>query len=185
MGVENPRLYSETYYGTKHLAQDFIDDLEKSLAYLLHSSQLTQPEKYYLAKQLHTNLGRTALCLSGGASFAWYHFGVVKALLDAQLVPDVVTGSRCSTVSADFLSFSTHSADPFYSFRWCLGGCTDSNTDRQRAQKPPRTGSSLSHQSLRGLLSCLGTALVANRRPLRQSRMGPTLFLVRSTKPGL
>lgn len=95
VGVENPRLYSETYYGTKHLAQGFVDELERSLDYLLHSSQLTQPEKYRLAQHLNTNLGRTALCLSGGASFAWYHFGVVKALLDAKLLPDIVTGSKC------------------------------------------------------------------------------------------
>ena len=97
LGVENPRLYSETYYGTKNLAQDFIDELEKSLAYLLQTSHLTQSEKFNLAKHLHTNLGRTALCLSGGASFAWYHFGVVKALLDANLLPDVVTGSKSFT----------------------------------------------------------------------------------------
>ena len=70
VGVENSRLYSETYYGTKHLAQDFIDELHSSLQYLFQSSQLSQPEKYSLAKHLHTNFGRTALCLSGGASFA-------------------------------------------------------------------------------------------------------------------
>ena len=97
MGVENPRLYSETYYGTKHLAQGFIDELERSLAYLLHSSQLSPSEKYSFAQHLNTNLGRTALCLSGGASFAWYHFGVVKALLDAKLLPDIVTGSMSLT----------------------------------------------------------------------------------------
>ena len=70
VGVENSRLYSETYYGTKRLAQDFIDELHSSLQYLFQSSQLSQSEKYSLAKHLHTNFGRTALCLSGGASFA-------------------------------------------------------------------------------------------------------------------
>jgi len=87
VGVENPRLYSETYYGTKHLAQEFVDELYASLAYILHSSQVSQAEKYSFAKHLHTNFGRTAFCLSGGASFAWYHFGVAKALLDASLLP--------------------------------------------------------------------------------------------------
>ena len=92
-GVENPRLYSESYYGTKHLVQEFVDELYASLTYLLHSSQISQAEKYTFAKQLHTNFGRTALCLSGGASFAYYHFGVVRALLDASLLPDVITGT--------------------------------------------------------------------------------------------
>ena len=108
LGVENPRLYSETYYGTKHLAQDFIDELEKSLAYLLHSSHLTRSEKFNLAKHLHTNLGRTALCLSGGASFAWYHFGVAKALLDADLLPDVVTGSKQASLWYCVIRYSSN-----------------------------------------------------------------------------
>ena len=62
VGVENSRLYSETYYGTKRLAQDFIDELHSSLQYLLQSSQLGQSEKYTLAKHLHNNFGRTAFC---------------------------------------------------------------------------------------------------------------------------
>ena len=93
VGLENPRLYSETYYGTKHLAQDFVDELHASLAYLFRSPRLEKQAKYRLAKQLHTNFGRTALCLSGGANFAWYHLGVVKALLDRSLLPDIVTGT--------------------------------------------------------------------------------------------
>ena len=107
VGVENPRLYSETYYGTKHLAQEFIDELHASLAYLLHSHQLTKAEKFSLSRQLHTNFGRTALCLSGGASFAYYHFGVVKALLDASLLPDVITGTSGGALVAAFVATRT------------------------------------------------------------------------------
>ena len=71
VGVENPRLYSETYYGTKRLAQEFIDELHSSLQFLLQSTQLSQADKYSLAKYLHTNFGRTSLIFSGGAAFAW------------------------------------------------------------------------------------------------------------------
>ncbi|KAK4690148.1 hypothetical protein P7C71_g6576, partial [Lecanoromycetidae sp. Uapishka_2] len=107
VGVENSRLYSETYYGTKHLAQEFVDELHASLAYLLHSTQLSKSEKYSLAKHLHTNFGRTALCLSGGATFAYYHFGVVKALLDASLLPDVITGTSGGAIVAALASTRT------------------------------------------------------------------------------
>lgn len=108
VGVENPRLYSETYYGTKNLAQDFIDELHASLAFILRSPQLSQADKYAFAKHLHTNFGRTALCLSGGASFAWYHFGVVKALLDASLLPDVITGTSGGALVAALTSTRTN-----------------------------------------------------------------------------
>ncbi len=108
VGVENPRLYSETYYGTKNLAQCFIDELHASLAFVLRSPQLSQVDKYAFAKHLHTNFGRTALCLSGGASFAWYHFGVVKALLDASLLPDVITGTSGGALVAALTSTRTN-----------------------------------------------------------------------------
>lgn len=106
-GIENPRIYSETYYGTKHLVQDFIDELQKSLSFLLQSPRLRLGEKYSLSRHLHTNMGRTALCLSGGASFAYYHFGVVKALIDAALLPDVITGTSGGALVAALVATRT------------------------------------------------------------------------------
>ncbi|KAI4254890.1 MAG: hypothetical protein LQ352_002840 [Teloschistes flavicans] len=106
-GVENPRLYSETYYGTKHLAQSFIDELHASLRFLLQNSILDKAGKYSLAKHLNTNVGRMALCLSGGATFAYYHFGVVKALVDHSLLPEVITGTSGGALVAALVSTRT------------------------------------------------------------------------------
>jgi predicted acylesterase/phospholipase RssA len=103
-GIENPRLYSETYYGTKNLVQEFIDELEASLKFLIEGGTLNNAEKFALARHLHTNLGRTALCLSGGACFAYYHFGVAKALLDANLLPDVITGTSGGALVAALIA---------------------------------------------------------------------------------
>lgn len=69
VGVENPRLYSETYYGTKGLVQDFVDECRQCLETLYNSNQITNDEKRIFFKHLDTNYGRTALCLSGGATF--------------------------------------------------------------------------------------------------------------------
>ncbi|KAL8755741.1 MAG: hypothetical protein Q9184_004710 [Pyrenodesmia sp. 2 TL-2023] len=66
-GVENPRMYSETYRGTKNLAQAFIEELHAAIDLLLNHSLLKRSDKYTLAKHLHRNFGRTALCLSGGS----------------------------------------------------------------------------------------------------------------------
>ncbi|KAL8694420.1 MAG: hypothetical protein Q9218_000912 [Villophora microphyllina] len=106
-GVENPRLYSETYYGTKHLAQSFIDELHASLQFLLQDSKLDNTDKYALARHLHTSLGRNALSLSGGASFAYFHLGVVKALADHSLLPDVITGTSGGALVAALISTRT------------------------------------------------------------------------------
>ncbi|KAJ6260988.1 LOW QUALITY PROTEIN: hypothetical protein Dda_3653 [Drechslerella dactyloides] len=92
-GIENPRLYSQTYYGTKTLLQDYYDELERCLRILVDTDQLNLDEKRKLFKHLSKNLGRSALCLSGGACFAYYHFGVVRAHLDAGVIPNIITGT--------------------------------------------------------------------------------------------
>ena len=107
-GSENPRLYSETYYGTKELVQDYVDEMSTGLRFIFSSSQLTQAEKHDLAKHLSTNFGQTALCLSGGASFAWYHFGIAKALLDADLLPNIITGTSGGALVAALLATRTN-----------------------------------------------------------------------------
>ncbi|XXH04893.1 hypothetical protein Hte_011315 [Hypoxylon texense] len=108
VGVENPRLYSETYYGTKNLVQNFVDEVEKSTRFLIHTNQIPFEQKRALFKRMHANFGRTALCLSGGASFAYYHFGVIKALLEADLVPDVITGTSGGALVASLVATRTN-----------------------------------------------------------------------------
>ncbi|CAA9965395.1 lipid particle protein [Pyrenophora teres f. maculata] len=107
VGFENPRLYSETYYGTKDLVQKFVDEAEASLKFLLTTTQLDAENKRALFKHMGSNFGRTALCLSGGATFAYYHFGVAKALIDADLLPEVITGTSGGALVAALLCTRT------------------------------------------------------------------------------
>jgi len=100
VGVENPKLYSETYYGTKDLVQDFVEQIQQSLKTISESTQLSNEERQLFFKHLDTNHGRTALCLSGGATFAYYHFGVLKALLDTGNLPQIITGTSGGAVVA-------------------------------------------------------------------------------------
>ncbi|EPQ59500.1 patatin-domain-containing protein [Gloeophyllum trabeum ATCC 11539] len=99
-GIESPRLYSETFYGTKNLIEDYINEQEKALRYVLDTSHLSKEEKRRFFKTVNTNLGASALCLSGGASFGYYHLGVVKAFLDAGLLPRVITGTSAGGLIA-------------------------------------------------------------------------------------
>ncbi|KAK6078563.1 patatin-like phospholipase [Seiridium cupressi] len=108
VGVENARLYSETYFGTKNLVQNFVEEVEKSTRLLVNTTQLPLEQKQTLFKHLHANYGRTALCLSGGATFAYYHFGVVKALLEADLLPEVITGTSGGALVASLVATRTN-----------------------------------------------------------------------------
>lgn len=107
VGVENPRLYSETYIGTKDLVQGFVDQVEQSLKVVLNSDQVTNKDKEKFFKHLELNYGRTALCLSGGATFAYYHFGVVKALLDTGNLPNIITGTSGGALVAALVATRT------------------------------------------------------------------------------
>ncbi|OJD22476.1 hypothetical protein ACJ73_06173 [Blastomyces percursus] len=106
-GVGNPRLYSETYFGTKHLVQEFIDEVHASMRLILRTKDIPQETKEAFFKQLETNYGRTALCLSGGATFSYYHFGVVKALLDNGVLPDIVSGTSGGALVAALVATRT------------------------------------------------------------------------------
>ncbi|QGI62518.1 hypothetical protein CEK26_006481 [Fusarium fujikuroi] len=108
VGVENARLYSQTYYGTKNLVQNFLDEEEKCIKFLINTKQLEMEQKRVLFKHVYANYGRTALCLSGGAAFAYYHIGVVRALLDADLLPDVITGTSGGALVAALVATRTN-----------------------------------------------------------------------------
>ncbi|GAA5977072.1 hypothetical protein JCM10908_004846 [Rhodotorula pacifica] len=99
-GVESFRLYSESYYGTKNLVQEYLDEVSSSLEYVRGAppSALPTEEKSDFFRSIAKNLGASALCLSGGASFGYYHFGVVRALLDQNLLPRVITGTSAGAI---------------------------------------------------------------------------------------
>lgn len=107
VGVENPRLYSETYSGTKDLVQEYIDEVHAAIQVLTNSKLLSDEEKYRHFRHLDTNFGRTALCLSGGATFAYYHFGVVKALLDNGVLPEIISGTSGGALVAALVATRT------------------------------------------------------------------------------
>lgn len=74
----------------------------------MKTKQLNQEEKRVLFKHVNANFGRTALCLSGGAAFAYYHIGVLRALLDADSLPDVITGTSGGALIAALVATRTN-----------------------------------------------------------------------------
>ncbi|KAF9221996.1 patatin-domain-containing protein, partial [Gyrodon lividus] len=99
-GEASPRLYSETFLGTKNLIESYHDEQEKALQFVRESTELSNEEKKRFFKSTSTNLGTSALCLSGGASFGYYHTGVVKAFLDAGMLPRVIAGTSAGGLIA-------------------------------------------------------------------------------------
>jgi len=49
-------------------------------------------------KRARAAYGRTALCLSGGGMLANYHYGVIKALLEEDCLPRIISGTSAGSV---------------------------------------------------------------------------------------
>ncbi|XP_006460313.1 hypothetical protein AGABI2DRAFT_117271 [Agaricus bisporus var. bisporus H97] len=98
--VESPRIYSETFLGTKDLIESYFNELERSLEYVRKTPELSLDEKKRFFKSANTNLGVSALCLSGGGTLGYYHFGVIKAFLDQGILPRVITGTSAGGLIA-------------------------------------------------------------------------------------
>lgn len=61
-----------------------------------------QQKVEFFAETRHS-YGRTALFLSGGATLGKYHFGVLKALYEADLMPRVIVGSSVGALIASMI----------------------------------------------------------------------------------
>lgn len=59
------------HFISTHSGPAYIDELESALKYIRETPLLTNEEKKRFFKNANTNLGLTALCLSGGATFAY------------------------------------------------------------------------------------------------------------------
>lgn len=92
-GIENRQLYLHRYYGTKALVEEYIDEVASSIDIVRELEHIPFLAKRKFFKIVAKNYGRTALCLSGGACFAYTHFGIVKALLDNNLLPSIILGT--------------------------------------------------------------------------------------------
>ena len=93
-------IYSFTHFGTKHLIDDYVSETVNSLEFVARSTDLSLGERHAFFKHFTKVYGRTALCLSGGASLGYFHIGIVKALLENHLLPNVITGSSAGSLIA-------------------------------------------------------------------------------------
>jgi len=73
----------------------------------VYNSQLSLEEKKKLFKDCAKAYGKTALCLSGGATMSFYHLGVVKCLLEQKLLPQVISGTSGGALIAALISVRT------------------------------------------------------------------------------
>ncbi|KAJ3221386.1 hypothetical protein HK099_003560 [Clydaea vesicula] len=97
-GIDNEKLYSNSFIGTKIVVENFFDEVVQSLHCIADCPELDTSVKAEFFKSSSRLYGRTCLCLSGGASLGYYHIGVVKALFENKMLPKVITGTSAGAL---------------------------------------------------------------------------------------
>ena len=90
-----PNLYQQAAAGTKRIVDDYLDAVCAALQCFAEAADhpMSPAQRLALLERAQSNLGQPALLLSGGASMGFFHLGVIKALFEQGLLPDVICGS--------------------------------------------------------------------------------------------
>ena len=100
----NLRMYKHSHIGTKDLVERYISSALETLDALLKVSAKAKCDglesKYILEQVLSSRqaFGRSALLLSGGATFGMNHIGVLRALWEARLLPRIISGASAGSI---------------------------------------------------------------------------------------
>ena len=116
--IMNPRLYTHARIGTKDIIDQYVTTTTELVSRFLHltdNASLGLKESLRILDQLECarrSFGRTALLLSGGATFGMHHIGVAKALWETRLLPQVISGSSAGGIVGAVLCASTDEEIP-------------------------------------------------------------------------
>lgn len=94
-GMGRPELYRKAKFGTKQLIVDYVDEIVQSLGHIASTKVRDIPfeEKLDFFQRASHCYGRSALLMSGAGNLLYYHLGVVKALWEQTLLPNIISGS--------------------------------------------------------------------------------------------
>ena len=96
--------------GTKHLIEEFIKEVCEALdfIYQANENEIDFYEKLSFFDETAHAFGRSCLMLSGGAGLGFFHGGVVKSLVEHDLLPDVISGASAGSIIAALVGTRTN-----------------------------------------------------------------------------
>ena len=94
-GMGRASLYQKAKFGTKHLIENYTDEVTSSLEHLAQPrvKGVSIEQKMDFFQRASLCFGRSALLMSGAGTYLFFHVGVVKALWEQDLIPEVLSGA--------------------------------------------------------------------------------------------
>lgn len=110
-GMGKAGLYGHALSGTKHLIEDYIQEIVDALRLIAEdeSADISESEKMDFFRRASHCFGQSAFMMSGSGSLLFFHVGVLRALAEADLVPTILSGSSGGAIIGSVVS--THTQD--------------------------------------------------------------------------
>ncbi|GGD76097.1 DUF3336 domain-containing protein [Lacimicrobium alkaliphilum] len=107
--IANPDLTHSCKIGTKVLIQDFLNEVCAALdfIYAADEADIDFHEKLSFFEETSFAYGQSCLMLSGGAGLGFFHCGVVRSLLEHDLLPEVISGASAGSIIAALVATRT------------------------------------------------------------------------------
>ena len=100
------RLNSSTSVELPEPIEAYLEEVTKHLEIITRNDvpNFSNEDKLSFLQETRHAFGRTALVLSGGGSFGTFHLGLIKTLIEHNLVPRVLAGSSVGAIACAFLA---------------------------------------------------------------------------------
>lgn len=86
---------------------DYLTEVVNTIQTLYEVGSEHPQQKYDLFQDVAQSFGHTALLLQGGGSFGLFHLGVVKSLVEADLLPRIISGASVGALMAALVCIHT------------------------------------------------------------------------------
>ncbi|NIB41676.1 DUF3336 domain-containing protein [Pseudomaricurvus alkylphenolicus] len=105
-GMGSSKLYLKAKFGTKQLVVDYVNEIVDALEHLADDKTDSIPfeQKLDFFRRAHHCFGSSAFMMSGSGTLLYFHMGVVRTLLDHDLLPNVLSGSSGGSLVGSIVS---------------------------------------------------------------------------------
>ncbi|MFT6088192.1 MAG: putative acylesterase/phospholipase RssA [Glaciecola sp.] len=108
--IASSALTQHSKLGTKRLIEEFIHEVCSALDFIYQAgeNEIDFYEKLSFFEETAQAFGRSCLMLSGGAGLGFFHCGVIKSLVEQDLLPNVISGASAGSIIAALVGTRTN-----------------------------------------------------------------------------